>query len=124
MVRCTGFWGKSLHGYLAAYGSALLHETWGLYQLLAHNARVRWRAYSSATGVPIAISILGGENAYACLVLGAGWDGQRLGVNDHLACRDLGIGHDLGGGAGRAGWRLDTKTGRLQADNNRACAAL
>jgi type II secretory pathway pseudopilin PulG len=27
-------------------------------------------------------------------------------------------------GAGRAGWRLDTKTGRLQADNNRACAAL
>ena len=27
-------------------------------------------------------------------------------------------------GAGKAGWRLDTKTGLLQADNGAACAAL
>jgi hypothetical protein len=27
-------------------------------------------------------------------------------------------------GAGKSGWRLDTKTGLFQADNNAACAAL
>jgi hypothetical protein len=27
-------------------------------------------------------------------------------------------------GAGKAGWRLDTKTGLFQADNDAACAAL